>query len=187
MEEKEHVLNVLKKARLALKSDDYIEVKNLSNRVIHSASINQDPDSISLAVVIYSLSKIIEREKYKSYANWGRFFRAYLRCIDNSITALEKNDLDLFREQMQLVRSLIQNLSGNLKNYISEVFRKAEINKASRIYEHGISMEQTAGLLGITIWELAEYAGQTGISDVDLSVTMPVKQRIKQALEIFEK
>ncbi len=81
MEEKEHVLNVLKKARLALKSDDYIEVKNLSNRVIHSASINQDPDSISLAVVIYSLSKIIEREKYKSYANWGRFFRAYLKLF----------------------------------------------------------------------------------------------------------
>lgn len=46
-------------------------------------------------------------------------------------------------------------------------------------------MEQTAKLLGITIWELAEYAGQTGISDVNLSVTLPIKQRIKQAEEIF--
>ena len=47
-------------------------------------------------------------------------------------------------------------------------------------------MEQTAGLLGITIWELAEYAGQTGISDVNLSVTFPIRQRIKQAEEIFK-
>jgi len=47
-------------------------------------------------------------------------------------------------------------------------------------------MEQTAKLLGITIWELAEYAGQTGISDVNLTVTMPVEKRLKQAQEMFE-
>ena len=186
MEEKEHVLNILKKAKLALKSDDYIEIKNLSNQVIHSASINQDPDSISVAVVIYSLSKLIEREKYKSYKNWRGFYKKYLDCIDNSIIALEKGDIESFREEMQLIRDLIQNLTGNLKNYISQVFRKAEINKASRIYEHGISMEKTAKILGVSLWELAEYAGSTGIADVNLSVTMPIKQRIKTSEEMFK-
>ena len=47
-------------------------------------------------------------------------------------------------------------------------------------------MEKTSKLLGITLWELAEYAGQTGIADVNLGVTMPIKQRIKLAEEIFE-
>ena len=47
-------------------------------------------------------------------------------------------------------------------------------------------MEKTAKLLGISIWELAEYAGQTGISDVNLSITMPIKKRIKLAMEMFE-
>ena len=46
-------------------------------------------------------------------------------------------------------------------------------------------MEKTSRLLGISIWELAEYAGQTGIADVNLSVTMPVKKRIKLAEDFF--
>ena len=72
-----------------------------------------------------------------------------------------------------------------IKAHIGDVFRRAQVNKASRIYEHGISMEKTAKILGITVWELAEYAGRTRIGDVNLSVTMPIKQRIKIAEEIF--
>ena len=48
-------------------------------------------------------------------------------------------------------------------------------------------MEQTARLLGISIWELAEYSGQKGISDVNLTITMSPKQRIKIVEDIFEK
>ena len=59
------------------------------------------------------------------------------------------------------------------------------IKKASRIYEHGISMQKTAKLLGISIWELAEYSGQTGISNVNLSITLDVKERIKNAMEFL--
>jgi hypothetical protein len=77
-------------------------------------------------------------------------------------------------------------LSGNLKKYIQDVFRKASINEASKIYEHGISMEKTAKLLGITMFELAGYAGQTGISDVPESKTLDVRSRIKLAMEMFE-
>jgi len=48
-------------------------------------------------------------------------------------------------------------------------------------------MEQTAKILGITIWELSEYAGTTGISNVNLNRTMSEKKRIQIAMEIFEK
>ena len=72
-----------------------------------------------------------------------------------------------------------------MRNYIKDVFRKAEINKASRIYEHGISMQKTAELLGISIFELAEYAGSTGIGDVNLSITKDIGERIKIAKEIL--
>ena len=46
-------------------------------------------------------------------------------------------------------------------------------------------MEQTAKLLGITMFELADYAGKTGISDVPESKTLDAKSRIKLAEEIF--
>jgi predicted RNA-binding protein len=185
--EKNHMIRVLKKTRSAIESKDYIEIKNLSNQMVHTSSVDQDPDVISVAVIIYSLSKLVEREKYKEYRGWQNFFRDYKTLLNNSIKDLEKNNIREFREDINEIRSLIENLSGHLRNYLTEVFRKAQINKASRIYEHGISMEQTAKILGISVWELAEYAGQTGIADVDLSITLPIKERIKAVEEIFKR
>lgn len=185
MEERGHIINVLKETQAALRKEDYVKIKNLSNEIIHTSSVGQDPDVISIAVIIYALSKLIEREKFREYRNWPKFYKNYLGGLDGIIKALSRNDINRFRKEINFIRNTIQNLSGNLKNYIGEVFRKAQINKASRVYEHGISMEQTAKILGISVWELAEYAGGTGIGDVNLALTMPIKQRIKIVEEIF--
>ena len=173
--------------RSALTKKDFVKIKILSNKIIHNASITQDPNVIYTAVIIYSLSKIIEREQYKEYKNWGSFYKEYSQCINHLITALEKDDEVEFQKHVDFITDRIDSLSGQLKIYIKDVFQKARVNKASRIYEHGISMEKTAKILGISVWELAEYAGQTGIGDVNLGVTMPLKQRLKLAEEVFEK
>ena len=80
--------------------------------------------------------------------------------------------------------SRLINFPGDFKKDIEEVFRKASINKAAKIYEHGISMEQTADLLGLTLFELATYSGQK-ISEVGQSQTGSVKERIKLAMNFF--
>jgi hypothetical protein len=185
--EKEHILTVLKNVKKALIEKEYIKIKNLSNQIIHHASIHQDSEIISVAVIIYTLSKILERESYQKEANWNELYSDYVNCINNAIQNLENNDMEKFHSDLEALRKSIQNLSGNLKTYVNDVFRKASINKASRVYEHGISMEKTAKILGISLWELSEYAGKTGIADVNLAVTMPVKQRIKIAEEMFRK
>jgi hypothetical protein len=116
---------------------------------------------------------------------WKDFERAYLNAIDNSIIALKKNDVEVYRSQINKIRQAVEKLSGHLQVYIREVFRKARISKASRIYEHGISREVAAKILGITLWELNQYVGQTGIADVNLAYTMDIKQRIKNTEKIF--
>lgn len=187
MYEIDNVLRVLKETKEAVERNDNIKLKELSNQTLHTASIHQDADNIAVAVIIYALSKILERKNYQEYKNWDKFFKNFILCIERAIISLEKGQEDYFRNQLRCIRKEIDKLTGNLKKHIQDVFRRAEINKASRIYEHGISMQQTAKLLGISIWELAEYAGQTGISDVDLGITMPEKSRIKIAMEIFER
>ena len=47
-------------------------------------------------------------------------------------------------------------------------------------------MEKTSKILGISLWELSEYAGKTRIGDVNMSVTMDIKKRIKIVQEMFE-
>ena len=185
MKERVHILETLKKVELALEKKNYVKIKSLSNHIIHHTSIHQEPDIISLAVIIYSLSKLIEREAYKDYKSWPKFYNNYITHLKKAIITLEKDDIGSFRNEIDLIRKLIQNLSGDLKIHISAVFRKAKINKASRIHEHGISMEKTAKILGVSLWELSEYAGKTGIHNVNLGLTIPIKQRIKFAEELF--
>ena len=186
VKERGHVLKVLKKTKEAIRKQDSVKLKELSNQTIHSASINQDADSIMIAVLVYSLSKILERTNYQKYPKWKSFFAHLTAHIDRAIKALEENKEEKFRDELQGIRKDISKLTGNFKIHVQNVFKKASINKASRIYEHGISMEKTSKLLGVSIWELAEYAGQTGISDINLNITLPIKQRIKLATEFFQ-
>lgn len=186
MQEKEHILKLLKEVKLALKKKDYIKIKNLSDNIVHTSSTDQDPDIIFIAVIIYSLSKIIERKNYQDYANWKSFYNNYIKGIDKLIDSLKKENQKDFNNEIKFIVNSINKLSGELKIYISDVFRKARINKASKIYEHGISMSKTAKILGISIWELAEYAGQSRSSDFNLSITMPIKQRIELTEEFFK-
>lgn len=184
--EKKNIFEILKNARKAIKTDDVLLMKEMSNRTIHSASIYKDPDSVAVAVTVYALSKIIERKKYEQYREWPSFFSRVIKDIERALIHLENNQFKEFRDDLYNIRKAASQLSGHLKIYIRDVFRKASINKASRLYEHGISMEETARLLDITTWELAEYVGMTGISDVDLSITMPIKERINFAKKLFE-
>ena len=186
MQEADNVLRILKETRAALERSDSFNIRALSNQTINTASLTQDPDNIAVAVIVYSLSKIVERMDYRQLQGWKKFYANVLVYLDKSIKDIESGDYARFRSDFKMIRGSIENLSGKLKKYIKEVFRNAEISKASRIYEHGISMEHTASLLGISQYELAEYAGRTGIPDVPENYTRNTKSRIKLAMEMFE-
>lgn len=185
-DEKKNILVILKNTYKSLQTEDAVLLREMSDRTVHSASIYKDPDSVAIAVTVYVLSKIIERKDYKENKQWPSFFSKIVKDIERAASHLEKNEIKEFRTAMHDIRHTAAKLSGHLKSYIKDVFRKAQINKASRLYEHGISMAETAELLDITTWELAEYIGMTGISDVDLSITLPIKERINFTKKLFE-
>ena len=183
--EKDNLLNIISSVIKAINEKDIFTIKEMSNRTVHSASIFQDPNSISIAVIIYSLAKIYEREKYGEYKDWKTFEKLVISNLKSAFSNINANRTEEFSQNLRLILDSIKKLSGHLKGYIENVFRRARISKASRLYEHGISVEQTAKLLGVTVFEMAEYAGKTGIADVDLSITMPEKDRIKIAIDFF--
>ncbi len=185
MQEKENVLKILRETKAALEDENGINMKALSDQTVHAASIYQDPDNIIVAVLVYALSKIIERRRYRAYPGWKTFMKNYVICIDKSIAALEEGNEGKFRKEIKHIRKHINALSGDFRKHIQDVFIKAQVNKASRMYEHGISMQRTADLLGISTWELAEYAGTTGVADIKVSITLPEAERMKIAKDIF--
>lgn len=185
MKERENILKILIETEQAIKEENTAPLKNLSDQTLHSASTTGDPDNITVAVIVYSLGKIFERPDYKTMKGWSSFKRITLSSLKCSIKDLEKNNEKKFRKDFALIRKAINKISGKLKKYIEDVFKRAEINKASRIYEHGISLGKTAKMLGVSMYDLASYTGQTGISEVPLNKTIDVKTRVKMLEKLF--
>lgn len=185
-EVKQDILNILNGSYVAIKERNILQLQELSNHTLHDASIFQDEDSISIAVVIYSLSKIFERTRYQEYKNWNLFYKIVMENLEKAQEYLENNNFDKYQVCIKNILNIIDKLDEKFRRYVSEVIEKARISKASRIYEHGISIGRTAQLLGISEWELMDYVGKTGISDVGFSITKNIKERIKFARSLFK-
>ncbi|MEK6890699.1 MAG: hypothetical protein AABX03_01025 [Nanoarchaeota archaeon] len=185
MQEHKHLVSLLKEARNAAKAQDVFKLKQLSNETVHSVTIYRDTDNVVVAILVYALGKLIEKRGSFDEKEFNKYFNFYISNIDQLIGYIETNNEKMFKNKIEDILS-VKGLSDDLKKSVQDVFRKARINKASRIYEHGISMEATAKLLGISIWELAEYSGQTSIPDAILNQTLDVKKRIKNVMEFFK-
>lgn len=186
MQERENLLRIFQETKKAFLEGNSVAIKSLSNQTNNTASLTQDPDNIATAVIVYALSKIIERKDYyKNLQGWDKFYKINRDSIESIIDALKKSDDEAFRKDIKTIREAINKLSGKLKNYIQDVFRKATINRASKIYEHGISMEKTASLLGVTLFEIATYAGQKE-QNLPSTKTVDIKTRINLVKEFFK-
>ena len=184
-EETKHLIDVLEATQKALIEKDALKLKDLSNQTIHTSSIEQQRGEILVLIINYTLEKLIERKTTLKIKNWNIIAKRINSYLDLAILALKQEKFDKFEDYLVNIRKTIESISINLKPYIKEVLRKASVNKASKIYEHGISMEQTARLLGVTQWELSEYTGQTTIGETKQNQTIDVKKRAQTALEFF--
>lgn len=156
---------------------DIAELRELSNHTIHNASIFQDEDSISIAILIYSLSKVIERREGKLN------YKVLLKLIRDAKKNLGQNKVDEYRRMIKKLFSFISTIDSKLKLYIEEVINQAEIKKGSKLYAHGISLGRAAEVLGISQWELMFYIGKTRI---DVRGGVGVKDRLNYARSLFK-
>ncbi len=181
---KEDILTVLNSAIEILKEregKDLYELKELSNHVIHNAGIFQDEHSITIAVLIYSIYKVLERMPFIENRNYSKFL-LYLRKAKQF---LEKDDMARFNSEIKILFKTIESLDHRLKKFVEEVVRKARINKGSKLVEHGISVAQASSLMGISQWELMSYIGKTEIVDKQ-DFKEDVKKRLNYARKLFK-
>ncbi|MBR9675471.1 hypothetical protein GOV05_00500 [Candidatus Woesearchaeota archaeon] len=170
------ILNVLNNAEKIIESEDFVGLKDLSNHVIHNASIFQDKDSINIAVLIYSISKIFDRHK--------RVDQNIMKLLKKSKDSLTNNDLSKYEKNIKALYGEVSKTDDKLKVYIDKVISQAQIKKGSKIYEHGISLAQSAQILGISQWELMKYVGNTSINE-GFEDDTKIESKIKFIKKIF--
>jgi len=174
---RDDLMTVLRKVLVALERNDYVELSALSNHTIHDASIFQEDDPLTLAVVVYALSKVIERCGEKNHA-----CPLVAPQVKVALQALERDDENAYRSVMkQLVRE-IGAYDQSLKMYIQEIIEKAKIKKGSKMHEHGISIARCAEMLGLSQWELQGYVGKARGEN---PATGQVSDRLRRTRELF--
>jgi len=181
---KQDIISIIKEALAAIKQNDTEKLREISNHTIHNASIYQDKNSTSIAVIIYSLSKIFEKQEYKEYKNWKDFCMKCIKNLEQAKYNLTMDQVGRYNSNIKTLLRLISEIEQQLGMFITEVLKQAQIKKASRIYEHGISIGRTAELLGISQWELMTYVGQTKIAEM-APETKSVKERLKFTRQLF--
>jgi hypothetical protein len=174
---REDIIGILLHATSALRQKNSMMLREASDHTIHNASIYQDKDSITVAVLVYALSKVVDRISKSEPKIVGMLTQARRK--------LKEGNVEDYERIVKSLMKLIAQLDTKLDLYIQKVINEAEIKKGSRLYEHGISLAQTAELLGITQWELMKYLGQTRIAD-QFDDAVNVQERLSYARRIFQ-
>src|SRR3989338_10004990 len=97
------VLNELLDILKAREDKDVYQIKELSNHIIHNASVFQDEYSVSIAVLVYALSKIMERNDTQlNYARLSSMISSCIASLKNSDDErFRKSVKDIFNDAMQ--------------------------------------------------------------------------------------
>lgn len=176
---KNDLLAVLNDVLKAVEKHDHSKLSELSNHTIHDASIFQEDDPVAMAVLVYALSKIIQR-----CAERGQTCPVVTPQLTKAKQALENNDDDAYRTYIKNTLKDIGEYDSQLKMYIQEVLEQAKIKKGGKMYEHGISIARTAELLGLSQWELQGYIGKVVVQEEYKGI--PVTERLRKARQLFK-
>jgi hypothetical protein len=182
---RERIIDVLARARSEFKHLDATGLINTSDLTIHFASLEQDPNATSVAVMVYCLAKIVERRAYRETKGWEKFTRKVLGHLESAEKALIHGNENSYVENVKAILKTCGQIDHKFSKHITEVIISAKVKKGSDVYRQGISLGQAAEMMGITPWELRDYVGHTRIADIDPLITKTAKRRIKEARRIF--
>jgi len=178
------ILDILRDSIKAIKRDNIVELRELSDHTLHSSTIYQEEDSNAVAVVIYSLFKIYEKQKFQTYEGWQFFNADVLKQLEAAYNGLITANTAQYRISVKNIFGLISKFEKAFGIFITEVVEQTKVKKGSKLIEHGLSVGRTAEMLGISRWDLMEYLGITNFAEMQPR-TISVKERLKTAERLF--
>jgi len=152
-------------------------LKSLSNQAIEDVALYKDLDMVSVSVLIYSIYKIIHNLNEKDYQS----------LLDNLKLAhgyLQENNFRKYNTTIKSLYKTIHSCNAKVKEHLQDVMQAARIKKGAILFKKGLSIGQAAGLMGLSNWDLQQYAGHTTAFEQH-SEKIAAKKRVATALTLF--
>jgi len=164
---------------LKRKSQSYTEeIKELSDQGIEGVALYKNLDLISVTVLIYSLSKVITRLSSSQYQQ----ITEQLNLAQENLT---RNNLGRYNQNLKTVYTLVRKSDAKVKEHLQDIMHAARIKNSASLLQKGLSIGQAAGLMGLSNWDLQEYAGKNTFTLTQDYEKIPAKKRMTTALKIF--
>ena len=180
---KKEILNVLIPSYKAVRRNNLYDLRALSDHLLHSSSIFQDKYTISIAIVTYSLFKIMEKNESRAYKNWNGFYKEVKVLLYLSIVNLKRNNFKEFETCIKKIMQEMKKLDIDVGMFVQEIIDSSKIKKGGKLYEHGLSAGRVAELLGISQWDLMQYIGVK--KEEYHFANIPIKERLNFTRRIF--
>lgn len=152
-------------------------LKELSEHAINHVALYKDLDIISVTVFIYSLYKIIHSLKEND-------LQSIVDELEAAHGALTSSNFGRYNRSIKKLFALIRKSDVKVKEHLQDVMQAAKIKKGTALLEKGLSIGQAAGLMGLSNWDLQQYAGKTPFLG-EHQEALSAKKRLMTALEIF--
>jgi hypothetical protein len=156
---------------------DYEELKSLSNHAIEDVALHKDLDLISVTVLIYSIYKIIFCIKEENYKN-------LLTQLELAKRHLQQGNFRGYNKSLRKLFGIVKECNAQVKVHLQDVMQAARIRKGTSLLERGLSIGQAAGLMGLSNWDLQQYAAKTTSLGIHTE-RIPARTRMKKAFQIF--
>ncbi len=157
---------------------DLEELRQLSDHAIEHVAAYKDLDIISVTVLIYSIYKAFSCFAPNDYAD-------LIKELENARKFLQTNQFGKYNQSIKKLYEIVRRCSNKTKEHLQDVLHAARIKKGTVLLSKGLSIGQAAGLMGLSNWDLQQYAGRTTALG-NGAVAFSAKKRLQQALEIFE-
>jgi len=155
------LLGTLKEMKHALELRDPNKLKDLSDHTIHSSSIYHEKRAIYLAMIAYSLSKIIEKGsiKRKHKIEFNDFLNGMVENFGAMINFLEQKEFEKFNGAIKSILKEISEFDSSFGKYAESILEFSKIQNQSLefIYKNYSKIIPTMGKFIIGEKEPYEY------------------------------
>lgn len=159
------------------KGSDPEQIRILSDHTISDVAAYKDMDMITITVLIYALYKIYPFALLEDKEQ-------VLEHVSAAKVALAERNLGEYNAQIRTLYTFIQSKSSSVKDHLESVMQAARVKKGTVLLEHGLTIGQAAGLMGLSNWDLQEYASKTAVFE-PTKETMLTSKRLKIAYSLF--
>lgn len=175
----------IQQALVAFEKGDIVGMKNLSNNLIRDAAVTQETETIRLAMISYTLCKIMQKGYYrKDQIRWNGFTTELNDHLRQLIEACESERRDKITPILDHIFDDIRILDESFGKYIEKITNKAIVKKGSTLYSLGLSLGMASQLSGASKWEILHFSGKTKAFEEE-GVGVSLEERMKHARKVL--